>query len=143
MIHLRNAGVFQPAPRLEGFAQSVSDELQTWPGMISATHWQLGNPSRVDGAEFHVDKGGELGHIHLNGQIHLALTKGIRNRLIALELAKPFRWSDAWVTAPITSPQEADQALWLFQLGYDRLCSTPEEMLFARIALHPRIQVTR
>ena len=143
MIHLRNAGVFQPAPRLEGFAQRVSDELQTWPGIISATHWQLGNSSRVDGAEFHVDKGGELGHIHLNGDIHLALTKGLRDRLIALELAKPFRWSDAWVTAPITSPPEADQALWLFRLGYDRLCSTPEETLFARIALHPRRQVKR
>ena len=111
--------------------------------MISVTHWQLGNSSRVDGAEFHVDKGGELGHIYRNGEIHLALTKGLRNSLIALELAKPFRWIDAWVSAPITSPQEADRALWLFQLAYDRLCSTPEEMLLARIALHPRIQVTR
>ncbi len=137
MIHLRNAGVFQPAPLLEGFAQSVSDELQAWPGMISATHWRLGNSSRVDGAEFHVDKSGELGHIHLNGEMHLALTKGLRNRLIALKFAKPFRWSDAWVTAPITSPQEADQAVWLFRLGYDRLCSTSEETLFARIAIHP------
>ena len=80
MIHLRNAGAFQPAPRLYGFAQSVSDQLQIWPGMISATHWQLGKSSRVDGAEFHVDKGGELGHIHLNGDIHLALTKGLRDR---------------------------------------------------------------
>jgi hypothetical protein len=75
----------------------------------------------VDGAEFHVDKGGELGHIHLNGDMHLALTEGLRDRSIALELAKPFRWSDVWVTAPITSPLEADQVLWLFRLGYDRL----------------------
>lgn len=143
MIRLRNAGALQPAPRLEGFTQSVSDELQTWPGMISATHWQLGSSSRVDGAEFHVDKGGELGHIHLNGEIHLVLTKGLRNRLIALELAKRFRWSDAWVTAPVTSPQEADQALWLFRHGYDRLCSTLKKRSSRGSLCTPRRQVKR
>jgi hypothetical protein len=52
MIHLRNAGVFQPAPRLESFAQSVSDELQTWPGMIAAlfavvTDRDCGKPTRA------------------------------------------------------------------------------------------------
>ena len=135
-IQLRNPGPLKPAPQLEGFAQDVSTELQSWPGMISATHWQLGDPTRVDGAEFHVEKGGELGHIHLNGEVHLALTKALRDCLVAGKLAKPFRWSDAWVTAPITSPHEADQALWLFRLGYDRLGSTSEETLFDRIASH-------
>ncbi len=132
IIHLRNAGIFQPAPRLEGFAQSVSDELKTWPGVISATHWRLGNSSRVDGAEFHVDKGGELGHIHLDGEVHIALTKALRDRLIALSFAQPLVWDKAWVTAPVTSPEEAQQAVWLFRLGYNRLCSTPEGTPFRR-----------
>ena len=57
MIRLRNEGPIKPAPLLQGFAQEVSTELQTWPDIISATHWQLGDPTRVDGAEFHV-KGG-------------------------------------------------------------------------------------
>ncbi len=117
MIHLRNEGPIQPAPQLHGVAQDVSTKLQSWPGMIAATHWQLGDSTRVDGAEFHVESGGELGHIHLNGEIHLALTKALRDRLVALKLANPFRWSEAWVTAPVTSPQEAAQALWLFRLG--------------------------
>ncbi len=141
MIHLRNEGPIKPAPQLNGLPEDVSTELQSWPGLIAATHWRLGDSSRVDGVEFHVERGGELGHIHLNGEIHLALTKALRDRLVALKLAKPFRWSEAWVTAPITSSQEADQALWLFRLGYDRLSSTPEETLFARITSASRTQV--
>ena len=133
MIPLRNKGPIKPAPRLQGLAQQVSTELQSWPGMISATHWQLGDPTQVDGAEFHVDNGGELGHIHLNGEIHLALTKSLRDQLVALHLAQPFVWDRAWVTTRISSPSEADQALWLFRLGYDRLRAMPEEALSSRI----------
>ena len=136
MIHLRNEGPIQPAPLLHGLAQDVSTVLQSWPGMIAATHWHLGDSTRVDGAEFHVERGGELGHIHLNGEIHLALTKALRDRLVTLKLAKPFRWNDAWVTVSLTSRQDAGHALGLLRLGYDRLCSTPEETLFARIASH-------
>ena len=138
MIHLRNEGPIQPAPQLHGLAQDISTELQSWPRMIAATHWQLGDSTRVDGAEFHVETGGELGHIHLDGEIHLALTRALRDRLVVLKLAKPFRWSDAWVTASFNSRQEADHALWLFRLGYDRLCSTPEETLHLRISSYPK-----
>ncbi len=133
MIQLRNAGPFKPAPRLQGQAQAVSAELQSWPGMIAATHWHRDNPSAVDGAEFHVESGGELGHIHLNGEIHLALTRPLRDQLVAARLARPFVWVEGWVTAPITSPEEAEQAVWLFRLGYDRLRSTPESILAGRI----------
>ena len=133
MIQLRNAGPIQPAPRLPGQAQTVSAEIQSWPGMISATHWQRGNPAAVDGAEFHVEGGGELGHIHLDGEIHLALTRPLRDQLVAAKLARPFVYDPAWVTVPITSPDEAEQALWLFRLGYERLRSTPEAVLSGRI----------
>ena len=133
MIQLRNEGPIKPAPRLQGLAQEVSTEMQSWPRLISATHWQRDDPTRVDGAEFHVNDGGELGHIHLDGEIHLALSKTLRDQLVDSKLARPFVWDKAWVTAPITSPEEADQALWLFRLGYDRLCSTPEAVLAGRI----------
>ena len=133
MIQLRNKGPFQPAPWLHGHAQVVCAEIQSWPGMISATHWQRGNPAGVDGAEFHMEGGGELGHIHLDGEVHLALTKPLRDQLVAAKLAQPFVYDPAWVTVPITSPAEAEQALWLFRLGYDRLRSTPEAVLFGRI----------
>ena len=133
MIRLRNEGPIQPAPRLQGFAEEVSTEVQTWPQMISVTHWQLGNPTQVDGVEFHVEGGGELGHIHLNGELHLALSRPLRDRLVELNLAEPFRWHRDWVTAPIQSEKGVDQAGWLFRLGYDRLLSTPESDLLNRI----------
>lgn len=133
MIRLRNEGPLQPAPQLQGLAQEVSAALQTWPGMIAATHWQRGNPAEVDGAEFHVEDSGELGHIHLDGEIHLALTRPLRDQLVELKLARPFVWDQAWVTTPTTSRQEVDQALWLFRLGYDRLRATPEAVLAGRI----------
>ena len=133
MIRLRNEGPLQPAPKLNGYAEEVSAELQSWPGMISATHWKLGDSTRVDGAEFHVEKGGELGHIHLNGQIHVPLSRQLRNQLVAHKLAEPFLYDGAWITAPIGSRSEADQAIWLLRLGYDRLLSTPDDVLAQRI----------
>ena len=133
MNQLRNAGPIRPAPRLQRHAQAVSAEIQSWPGMIAVTHWHRDNPSAVDGAEFHVESGGELGHIHLNGEIHLALTRALRDQLVAAKLARPFVYDEAWVTVPITSLAEAEQALWLFRLGYDRLRSTPEAILSGRI----------
>lgn len=133
MIHLRNEGPLQPAPRLRGLAQEVSTEVQSWPGIVSATHWQRGDPTRVDGAEFHVEDAGGLGHIHPDGEVHLALTRTLRDQLVHWRLARPFVWDKAWVTAPVTAPGEADQAIWLFRLAYDRLCATPEEVLSRRI----------
>ena len=133
MIHLRNEGPVQPAPRLRGLAQEVLTAVQSWPRILSATHWQRGNPTGVDGAEFHVEEAGELGHIHLDGEVHLALTRTLRDQLVDLHLARPFVWDKAWITAPVTAPGEADQAIWLFRLAYDRLCGTPEEVLSRRI----------
>ena len=133
MIRLRNEGSLQPAPKLAGFAENVSAEIQSWPGIVAFTHWQLGNSTRVDGAEFHLENGGELGHIHLDGEFHLVMSKSLRARLVELKLAQPFVWQQAWVTASIASPADVSQAVWLFKLGYDRLCSVPEHILFAQI----------
>ena len=132
MIHLRNEGRIQPPPTLQGIAQSVSSELQSWPGTAAFTHWQLGDPTTIDGAEFHVDEH-ELGHIHLNGELHLALTDPLRKLLVERRLARPFRWVSSWVERPIASSTDAEQALWLFRLGYDRLRSATHDELAARI----------
>lgn len=133
VIQLRNAGPIRPAPHLQGPAQDVSVEMRSWPRIISATHWQRDDPTGVDGAEFHVEDGGELGHIHLDGESHVALSEALRDQLVAAQLARPFAWDRSWITAPITSSAEAEQALWLFRLGYDRLCSISEAVLLGRI----------
>ena len=135
MIYLRNKGSIKPAPQLDGFAEQVSAEVQSWPGMISVTHWKLGDPTKVDGAEFHVEERGELGHIHTGGEVHIRLSESLRDRLVGQSLARPLIWDSAWVVTPVSSLQEADQATWLLKLAYDRLCSMPEETLVARIGL--------
>ena len=142
MICLRNEGPLLPAPKLAGFAEEVSAEIQSWPGIVAFTHWQRDDPTRVDGSEFHLEEGGELGHIHLDGEFHLAMSKPLRARLVELKLARPFVWHQAWVTASITSPGDVNQAVWLFKLGYDRLCSVPEHTLFSRMEERASAAVT-
>ena len=132
MFQLRNEGELRPAPALAGPAQTVSVAVQSWAGVKSFTHWQLGDPTTVDGAEFHIPEG-ELGHIHLGGEVHLALTEQLRALLVKLGLAEPFRYHRAWVQAPIRSTAEADHATWLFRLAYDRLRKADEEDLVYRI----------
>ena len=62
-------GDFLRGARLKGPAQSVSAEIQSWPGIIAATHWFLYDRTQVDGADFYVGEK-ELGHIHLDGELH-------------------------------------------------------------------------
>jgi hypothetical protein len=119
-MKLSDKGPIIAPPTLEGAAQAVSLEIQSWAGIVSATHWLLDDPTQVDGADFYVGER-ELGHIHLDGEIHLALTKPLRKVLIDAGLAQPFPWADGWVQFPITDRTSAQHAIWLFRFGYDRL----------------------
>ena len=132
MVQLRNEGELRPAPALAGSAENVSAAVQSWADVKSFTHWQLGSPTVVDGAEFHIPEG-ELGHIHLGGELHLALTEELRAQLVKLRLAEPFRYHRAWVQAPIRSTAQADHAIWLFRLAYDRLRGTGQQEILSRI----------
>ena len=131
-MRLRNEGVIQPAPALRGKAEEVALELKKWDGMQAVTHWQLGNAQKVDGAEFHVD-GRELGHIHLNGEVHLLLTKRLSRALIQKHLAEKFPWGAEWVQTPVRTESERERAVWLFRLGYDHLRAVDEEALLERV----------
>ena len=102
--------------------------------MQAVTHWQLGNSERVDGAEFHVDDK-ELGHIHLNGEMHLLLTKRLSRALIQDGLAEKFPWGAEWVQAPVRTESERERALWLFRLGYDHLRNADEDALLERVSI--------
>lgn len=126
--------MIQPAPALQGLAQEVSLELHKWDGMQTFTHWQLGNSERVDGAEFHVgDK--ELGHIHLNGEMHLLLTRRLSKALIQSGIAEKFPWGAEWVQAPVSTTSERERAVWLFRLGYDLLRNVDEDALLERVRI--------
>ncbi len=115
-MQLRNEGDRQPAPVLRSKAQELSLEIQKWDGMQAVTHWQLENPGKVDGAEFHVDDR-ELGHIHLNGEMHLLLTKRLSKALIQKGLAEKFPWGVEWVQAPVNTESQRDMLCGCSGLG--------------------------
>ena len=130
-MRLESKGEIRPPPKLKGPAQSVSLEIQSWPGVIAATHWFLYDRTQVDGADFYVGEK-ELGHIHLDGELHLCVTVGLRRRLIESGLAEALPWAEDCVQAPISSRRDARNALWLFRLGYDRLTGAPISALRRR-----------
>ncbi len=131
-MKLIDKGPIQPPPVLRGPAQAVSVEIQSWPGIISATHWTIGDSTRVNGADFYVGEE-ELGHIHLDGEIHLLLTSPLRKALISAGLAEPFPYGKNWIQMSITDSKSAQIALWLFELGYDRLNGVSEADLLSRL----------
>ena len=131
-MRLESKGEIRPPPRLKGPAQSVSLEIQSWPGIIAATHWFLYDRTQVDGADFYIGEK-ELGHIHLDGELHLCVTSGLRGRLIEAGLAEALPWAEDCVQAHISNRRDARSALWLFRLAYDRLTGTPIPDLRRRI----------
>jgi hypothetical protein len=131
-MRLESKGEVRPPPQLKGPAQTVSQEIQSWPGIIAASHWFLYDRTQVDGADFYVGEM-ELGHIHLDGELHLGVTVGLRRELIEAGLAEALPWAEDWVQAPISTPSDARTAVWLFRLAYDRLTGTPIPELRRRI----------
>ena len=119
-LPLNAKGRFAPPPVLKGPAGRVALEIATWPKVISATHWRLGQPGVVDGADFYVGEQ-ELGHIHLDGEVHLATSLELRKTFLAKKQARPFPYYASWVEASIETEAEADHALWLFKVNYTRL----------------------
>ena len=132
-MKLADKGPIKPPPALKGRAQLVSQEIQSWPGIVAATHWFLYDRTQVDGADFYVGER-ELGHIHLDGEIHLGATRTLVAMLIEHELADPFEWGGAWVQYPVCKKADVGHAVWLFRLAYDRLNGTGIAMLRQRVA---------
>jgi Family of unknown function (DUF5519) len=119
-MKLKDKGPIVKPPTLKGPSQNVSIEIQSWPQVISATHWTIGDSTKPNGADFYVNES-ELGHIHLNGEIHIKLTKRLTENLISARLAESFPWGADWIQFKIANQNTAEHAKWLFRLGYDRL----------------------
>ena len=119
-MKLEDKGPIKPPPVLTKFPQQVSKEIQSWHGIIAATHWNLHNRSKPDGADFYVGEA-ELGHIHLNGEVHLATGSILATALIKNKLASRFPYGADWVTCPINSAEDAAHAIRLFKLNYRRI----------------------
>ncbi|MCW6512013.1 DUF5519 family protein [Hyphomicrobiales bacterium BP6-180914] len=112
-------GPFAPPPILGGPAQVVADAIAAWPEVKATTHWHLNDQTRVDGIDFYVGPD-ELGHIHLDGTIHLATTLELGAEMAAEGLGKPFPWARGWTMASVNR-LGPDVAVSLFRRNYDRL----------------------
>lgn len=117
---LKHKGPIQPAPKLSGPAAGVAEAIATWPGVIAATHWHLSRSNEIDGVDFYVAEE-ELGHIHLDGEVHLATSIDLRSILLNAGFARPFPWYKDWIETSIKTSADAEHALWLFEINYRRL----------------------
>lgn len=115
-------GPEQPPPVLDGALGTVADTVSAWPRIIATVHWDLSDPTKVDGVDFYVGDE-ELGHIHLDGFVHLATSPSLGAELVADGFAAPFPYARGWVHAQIASIGP-DAAVALFRRNYDRLLST-------------------
>lgn len=132
---LEEKGLIAPPPTMSAYLQMVSDTIQQWENVISASHWDLYDSTKVDGADFYVGKN-ELGHIHLNGSVHLATINELRIPLIKNNLAQKFPFGgeyEGWVQFKISTETDAKQAIWLFRLNYERLMGISIENLISKI----------
>lgn len=130
-------GPIAPVPVLHNAAERTSQAVQSWPEVFSLAHWDLFRPTIVDGADFYVGEE-ELGHIHLNGEVHLATVDALRIPLLENQLARKFAFGTAknysgWVEFSIRNERDAEHAIWLFRVNYDRISGVPMEELLERI----------
>ncbi len=137
---LTEKGPIRPVPSLSALLEPISQAVQRWPGVSAFVHWDLYRVGeKVDGADFYVDgEEQELGHLHLDGDLHLPLPHALRDSLLAAGLARPFPYGTTdevgWVAYHVRSAADARQVEWLFRLNYDFLRGTPLTELLTRVA---------
>ncbi len=130
---LQEKGTILPPPILKPTLEAISLAIQSWPGITAATHWDLYNRSKPDGADFYVGDH-EVGHIHLDGEVHIPLDASLSKAVLGAALAEKFPYGKHWIFTTISTKEEAARAEWLFRLSYDRVAGAPAEELLQRVA---------
>jgi hypothetical protein len=99
---------------MTGTAAKITAAITAWPGVESAPH-------RFGGIEFRVGRR-ELGHLHGDRIADLPFPRRVRDELIAQGRARPHHVlpDSGWVTTSIASSEDAENALELFRMAYDR-----------------------
>jgi hypothetical protein len=94
--------------------EHIATTVQSWPGVEAAPH-------RFGGVEFRVGRR-ELGHLHGDRIADLPFPRRVRDELIAEGRARPHHVlpDSGWVTTSIHSDSEAENAIELFRMSYDR-----------------------
>jgi Luciferase len=94
--------------------EQIAETVQSWPGVEAGPH-------RFGGVEFRVGRR-ELGHLHGNRIADLPFPRRVRDELIAEGRARPHHVlpDSGWITVSIRSTDEAENALGLFRMAYER-----------------------
>ena len=116
-------GRVAPPPTLAGDLKAVADAVASWPEVAATTHWHFADRNRVDGIDFYVGAE-ELGHLHLEGSIHLATTPALAASLVAEGVGSPFPYARGWTQARVAR-LGLDGAIALFRRNYDRFHPAP------------------
>ncbi|MGJ8531806.1 MAG: luciferase family protein [Alphaproteobacteria bacterium] len=122
-LALGQKGRIVPPPVLDDPFQRVAQTVASWPGVIAATHWHLSRNGVVDGADFYAGEH-EIGHIHLNGDVHLATDEKLQTKFLSEGRAQPFMYGGSyavWTQFSIRTESDADYAILLFQQIYEQL----------------------
>ncbi len=117
-------GPIGPPPALDGPLRVVVDAVSGWPGIAATVHWDLSDRSRPDGVDFYLGEE-EVGHVHLDGSIHLATGPDLGKALIAEQAAKPFRYQQGWVEEDVARIG-TEAAVALFRRNYEHLRTLAE-----------------
>lgn len=112
-------GPVVPPPALTGALATVAEAICTWSGVIATGHWTFYKPRQIDGIDFYVGDE-ELGHIHLDGDLHLATSPSLGRAMVTKGLAKLFPYQEGWVHEGI-SKIGTSAAIALFRSNYDRI----------------------
>lgn len=94
--------------------EHIAGAVQSWPGVETAPH-------RFGGVEFRLGRR-ELGHIHGDRIADLPFPRRVRDELITEGRARPHHVlpDSGWITVSIRSPEEAEHAIELFRMAYER-----------------------
>src|SRR5881227_814516 len=95
-------------------ADRIAAIVGSWPEVEVGQH-------RFGGVEFRLGRR-ELGHLHGDRIADLPFPRRVRDELIAAGRARPHHVlpDSGWVTTSIASPEDAENALELFRMAYDR-----------------------
>jgi hypothetical protein len=106
----------------EQFGTKVIEEVRRWPGVELRPHASHTTAGAADGIEFRLF-GRQIGHVHGDCSVHLALTKALKASVVGEQLAQPlaFAPTSGWAMFVPMSASDADRAIWLLRLNYVRL----------------------
>lgn len=124
-MKLSDKGPIEAPPSMLGLLGRISTEIQSWPGIIAAAHWDLYRPTVPDGADFYVGDN-EIGHLHFYGEAHIASDRILFERFLGQGKAQPFRFRQDpayryWTQVTIATEKHVQNTIELFHANYERM----------------------